>query len=163
MIIKTSSSQTFHCMCSMAIKSPDHPYFSSPQTIHTLRRMRVYHSLCILLKPMYILFSFFGGNFFSTSAFNLRSRKGLNTPCKRSTSLVSSSLLWLNQASKSCGTSVCVCVVYVGYVCVVCMQGESVLVSFCCNNTIYCCIKINLGALKIPGGLHLENHSPQKS
>ena len=81
-----------------------------PISRHTLRSIRVYHSLCILLSPMYILFSFFGGNFFSTSAFNLRSRKGRNTPCKRSTSLVSSSLLWLNQASKSCGKSDGACV-----------------------------------------------------
>lgn len=38
-----------------------------------------HHSLCILLRPTYILISFLGGSFFSTSDLRRRSKKGLNT------------------------------------------------------------------------------------
>lgn len=38
-----------------------------------------YHSRCILLRPTYILISFFGSSVFSTSAFIRRSRKGRRT------------------------------------------------------------------------------------
>lgn len=38
-----------------------------------------YHSRCILLRPTYILISFFGRRVFSTSAFIRRSKKGRRT------------------------------------------------------------------------------------
>lgn len=41
-----------------------------------------YHSLCILLRPTYILISFFGRRVFSTSAFIRRSKNGRSTYAK---------------------------------------------------------------------------------